>query len=306
MNRVSSSNSYSAVLANLMSAQARQAHAQSQVSTGKQATDLKGFGQGSEALTAARTLQTRVEGFIESNKALAGRLEAQDLALNQVGGAAGAARAAIANAVASGRADGLQAALESALDGAVQGLNVQFGGRYLFAGGQTMPPAEAANLADLTAPPAAGLFRNDGLKPAHRIDDSTTMETGFLASDIGAQLFDALGQVQAFAEGPGGPFTGQLTRAQTDFLTGILASFDVAQSSVTGKAAENGLMQSRLDQTRAAQEDRQAMLERVVGDLSEVDIAEAATRLAQAQTAVQASAQVFATLRDTSLLNLLR
>lgn len=65
-------------------------------------------------------------------------------------------------------------------------------------------------------------------------------------------------------------------------------------------------LQSRVDQTRAAHEDRQVMLETLVGGLSEVDLAEAATRLAQAQTAVQASAQVFASLRETSLLDLLR
>lgn len=306
MNRVSTSTSYSAILANLMSAQTRQAQAQAQVSTGKQATDLKGFGQGAEALTAARALQSRVEGFLASNKALAGRLEAQDLALNQVADAAGLARQAIASAVASGRADGLQAALESALDAASQGLNVQLGGRYLFAGGQNTPPAAAEDLADLTAPPAAGVFRNDSLKPANRIDDSTTLETGFLASDIGGPLFDGLAQVQAFAEGAGGPFDGQLTQAQTDFLTGMLATFDAAQAGITDKAAENGLLQSRLDQTQSAQEDRQVMLETLVGDLSEVDIAEAASRLAQAQTAVQASAQVFATLRETTLLDLLR
>jgi flagellar hook-associated protein 3 FlgL len=306
VNRVSTSNSYSAVLANLMSAQARQAQAQAQVSTGKQASDLKGFGQGAEALTAARALQSRVEGYIASNKVLAGRLEAQDLALNQVAGAAGSARAAIASAIASGRADGLNAALESALDAGVQGLNVQFAGRYLFAGGQTAAPAAAANLGDLTAPPAAGLFRNDSLKAVHRIDESTTLETGFLADQVGGTLFDALRQVQAFADGAGGPFSGQLTQAQANFLTGMLSMFDAAQAGVTDKAAQNGLLQNRLDDTRAAQEDRQVMLEKLVGDLSEVDIAEAATRLAQAQTAVQASAQVFATLRDTSLLDLLR
>jgi flagellar hook-associated protein 3 FlgL len=48
------------------------------------------------------------------------------------------------------------------------------------------------------------------------------------------------------------------------------------------------------------------MLEGLIGDVSNVDVAEAVSRLAQAQTALQASAQVFATLKDTSLLNLLR
>jgi flagellar hook-associated protein 3 FlgL len=306
MNRISTSGSYSSVLANLMSAQARQATAQAQVATGKQATDLKGFGQGAEALAAAKALKSRTDGYLEANKALAARLEAQDLALNQVAGAATSAREAIANAVASGRADGLKAALQSALDAANQGLNAQFGGRYLFAGGQTSAPSAGRTLADLAAPPPGGLFRNDQLKPKSRIDDSTTVETGALAANVGGPLFETLRQVQALDAGALGPLDGPLTSAQAEALTNLLGGFDAARQGVVDVAVNNGLLQARLDKTQDAHTERATLLESLVGDLSEVDMAEAVSRLTQAQTAVQASAQVFATLRETSLLNLLR
>ncbi len=52
--------------------------------------------------------------------------------------------------------------------------------------------------------------------------------------------------------------------------------------------------------------DRVTLLKGEISDISEVDMAEAISRLEQAQTALQASAQVFATLRGSSLLELLR
>jgi len=43
----------------------------------------------------------------------------------------------------------------------------------------------------------------------------------------------------------------------------------------------------------------------VVGNLSDVDMAQVSSQLSQAQVALQASARVFASLQNTSLLNYL-
>ena len=214
----------------------------------------------------------------------------------------------MANAVANGRADGLMSALESLFGQAVQGLNTQHNGVYLFAGGKTdTRPVSVTSLADLAAAATtADVFENDDLAATHRLDEATTLRTGVLADDVGAELFGLMRQIKAFSDGPGGPLSGQLTQAQTDFLTGLLAPMDAATAGITEATAENGLMQNRAESTREVHQERADMLEGLVGGLSEVDLAEAATRLAQAQTAVQASAQVFASLRDTSLLYLLR
>ena len=44
----------------------------------------------------------------------------------------------------------------------------------------------------------------------------------------------------------------------------------------------------------------------MVGGITDVDMAEAVTRLESAKLAVQASAQVFASLQNSSLLNVLK
>ncbi|CAN1549518.1 flagellar hook-associated protein FlgL [Caulobacteraceae bacterium] len=307
MNRVATGNSYSSVLNDLMRAQVRQQEANAQVSSGKVASNLKGFARQAETLLAARSIQTRVDAFLTQGKTLGAKLESQELALNQTADAAAGARQAIAEALATGHGDALMSELSSWFSSASDSLNARFGGRYLFAGGQVdTPPVSAGAMAELTTQPTvAAFFSNDNLVPANQLDESTTIQSGFLADRLGGGLFDAFRQVQAFADA-NGDFTGRLTTAQETFLQSMLGDFETARSDLTDATARNGLIQNRVDKTMETQEARQAMLETMVGGITDVDMAEAISRLQQAQTTVQASAQVFNTLSQSSLLNLLQ
>lgn len=306
MNRVATGNSYSSVLGDLMRAQVRQAEANAQVSSGKTASDLKGFARQAETLLATRSIQTKVEGFLTQGKVLASRLESQDLALNQTADAARGARQAIAEALATGRGEALMSELSSWFSSAADSLNAKFGGRYLFGGGQVdNPPVTADSMADLTTQPTvAAFFNNDNLVQTNQLDESTTIQSGFLADQLGGDLFTAFRQVQDFVD-VNGTFTGQLTATQTTFLQGMLDDFDAAGVDLTDATARNGLIQNRVDKTMDTQEARQSMLEGMIGGITDVDMAQAISRLQQAQTTVQASAQVFNTLSQSSLLKLL-
>jgi flagellar hook-associated protein 3 FlgL len=307
MTRIATANSYATVLSDLMRAQSRQQDAQTQVSSEKKASDLKGFARHAETLLAARSVQTRVEGFLEQGQALSSKLEAQDLALSQTADAAQGARQAIADAIAAGRGDVLGSEMSSWFGSATEALNTKQGGRFLFSGGQMeTKPVQATKLSDLTAvPDVSEVFANDGLVPVNRLDESTTIKSGFLADQVGGPLFGAFRQVQAYVEA-NGDFSSPLTDAQTTFLQGMLDDFDGAYQGLTDTTARNGLNQNRLDVSLDQQESRQLMLKGEVANVTEVDMADAISRLEQAQTAVQASAQVFMTLKDSSLLNMLR
>lgn len=307
MNRVATGNSYSSVLNDLMRAQVRQQDANAQVSSGKVASDLKGFARQAETLLATRSVQTKVEGFLTQGKTLGSKLESQDLALTQTADAAAGARQAIAEALATGRGDSLMSEMSSWFSSASDALNAKFGGRYLFAGGQVdTPPVSAAAIADLTTQPtAAAFFQNDSLAPTSQLDESTTIQSGFLADQLGGDLFDAFRQVQDFVD-TNGDFSGPLTAAQETFLQGMLGGFETARAGLTDATARNGLIQNRVEKTLDTQEARKAMLEGMVGGVTDVDMAEAISRLEQARTTVQASAQVFNALSQSSLLNLLQ
>src|SRR3990167_1342263 len=192
MNRVATGNNYSSVLNDLMRAQVRQAEANAQVSSGKTASDLKGFARQAETLLATRSIQTKVDGFLTQGKILTSRLESQNLSLSQTAEAATGARQPIAEAGAAGRGEALMSELSSWFSSATDSLNAKFGGRYLFAGGQAdTQPVVTDSLADLTGPAIATQFKNDGLKGVSRLDETATIQTGFLADELATGLFTA-------------------------------------------------------------------------------------------------------------------
>ena len=166
MTRVSTSHSYSVVLADLMRATNNQEKAQSQVSSGRVADNPRGFAPKVEQLIAANSVKSRVEGYLEQGKLMTSRLEAQDLALRQTADSAQGARTTLAEALASDRGDAIMGELQGHFLTAAESLNTQQGGRFLFAGAQVNTrPVDASVLSDLTAvPDVADLVVSDPLQ----------------------------------------------------------------------------------------------------------------------------------------------
>jgi flagellar hook-associated protein 3 FlgL len=310
MDRISTSTSYQSALLNILSAQDRQNTAQQQYSTGKLASDLKGYSANADQITAANSLQSRVNGYVDANTALSDRLNVQDQTLSQVATITQNARQAVAEALATGDATALKTSLQSQLSQAVAALNTQYNGKYLFAGGTTgQAPVSAVSLSNLTAPGGvAASFQNGAAPQQDRLDDQTRITTGFTASGVATGLFNALQQVASYIQtsetSSGQPLT-KLSAADTTALQGFLTSFDNAYAGVNDQVAQNGLLQNQVDSSQTALKSRQTALTTTLGDLTNIDQAQAATNLQLAQTAIQASAQVFSSLQSVSLLNYL-
>jgi flagellar hook-associated protein 3 FlgL len=304
VNRISTSGSYASVLANLMRAQQGQLYYGNQVATQKKGTDLKTFSTTADTLTAMQTVKARLASYQDQNSIVADRLASQDVALNQVTDSAGKVRDAIANALATGSADTLMEEVKAQLQNAVEGMNARYNGKYLFAGGQVdTKPVTVTQLSDLSGGvPIAGFFQNDDYKLQNKLDDSTTITSGVVASDIGAKLLTAF---QTLQDSPVGPFDGKLTVAQQTWLQGQLATWDDARSSLTTMTAANGLLQQRVDDSKTRVVAQDTTLKGMMGDITDADMGMAATQLQMAQMAVQAAAHVFQTLQGASLLNIL-
>ena len=306
LNRVSTFNALQSASFELLRAQSRQVQAQAEVATGKKATDLKGFGNQADVLTAARTVQARVETFIDNGKALAARLETQNLALERVGESVGGARQAIAEAIASGRGPTLMQELGSWLASATQSLNMKHDGRYLFSGSNTDDaPAVIDNLDDLWALGVPAAFQNDQAPPKSRLDESTTAQSGFLADAVGTEFYTILYDIKVYHETVA-PLDGPLTPADDAFLRTQMGRLETAHGNSLEVTAQNGLLQNRVEHAIKAQQARSVTLAGFIGDVTDVDMAEAFTKLEQAQTALQASAYALQSLQSMSLLQLLK
>jgi flagellar hook-associated protein 3 FlgL len=307
MDRVSTSFAMKAATAEFLRSQLRQVEAQRQVSTGKKATDLRGFGRDATTLTAARTVQARVDAFLENSKSLVTRLDTQNLALDRLRGVADSARAAVGTAISSGRADTLMIELNNWFGQAAQALNTTHDGNQLFSGGRIdVKAVQVGDLAGLAALPTVGdAFHNDRSAPSSRLDESTTAVSGFLADEVATEFFTILRDIQNYHAGPSGPLNGQLTDAQSTFLEGKLSALGKAHEGLINKTAENGLMQRRVDDAVEAQSRRASTLTGLIAGVSEVDMADALTRLEQAQMGLQAAAYAINALKSSSLLDLL-
>jgi flagellar hook-associated protein 3 FlgL len=307
MNRISTFGNYTLALANLTETQLRQLEAGRQISSQKIAQDLKGYAGKAEALTSMRALQTRLEGLLDQNTVLQDRFTTQDVALNQLADTADGARMAITDALASDRVDTLMQELRGFFTTAVTALNTTSQGRYIFAGGQVnLLPVTATSMSDLTLAAPSTYFRNDRFIIENQIDETSTISGGMLADDLGLDLFNTFRDLQAFHEGPDGPFTGQMTEAQRQFLQTKIAELDQWHENSLNAAARNGSVLKRLENVATDLGGRADTLQGLIGKVTDVDLAEAISRLQAAQVAVQASAQVFNTLRDSSLLNYLK
>jgi len=315
MTRVSTYGNYQSALLDLMSAQSRMADAQQKVNTKKNATDLVGFGRGSETVSALMTSQTRIQTFIDTNKTVTARLETQDLAMDRVADASTAARQAIADAIAAGRMDTLMGTLNSLFMEAQDGLNMKHQGKYLFGGGVTdrapvdLPdiPGQpgASMMAKLAAlPDESAAFHNDQLTQSSWLDENVSMDTGFLADAMGSELFAIFRDIQL--EHQTTPLDGKMTDAQKTFLTTQMGRFEAAAKGMVELQAANGGMQNRVDRLLESQEARKISIDTILSGKTDANMAEAVTELELAQISLQASAQVVSQLRQVSLLDYLR
>ncbi|MCI3132356.1 flagellin [Phenylobacterium aquaticum] len=308
MNRVSTGGNYSSVLTNIMAAQQGQMDAGDRVATQKNGTNLKDYARNAEILTSMRAVDSRLQGYSDQNARLVDKLTTQDFALNQIASSADSVRQTIADALASGRGDTLMQDLQGFFGNAVEGLNARYGGKYLFAGGQIdTQPVSAQIMADLTnGQPISSFFHNDTYTVDAKVDDSTTVKTGLLADSLGTDLLTQFQTIQAFQQSGSGPFNGILTDAQKTFLEGQLSSWDTLHQNLVNNAARNGMVQTRVDNVQKDLTNRQTSIKGMIGGITDADMTKAASDLQQAQMAVQAAAQVFVTLKDTSLLNFIK
>jgi len=303
--RISTQAASQSALMDLMRAQREAFDARDQISSGKKAPDLKGYAHTAETLMTARGAQVRTETFINANERLASRLEVQDLAYREMSDAASDLREALTTA--DGTA--LMNQVQEAFDRTLAALNTKFADSFVFSGMRTdVAPVNASTLADLQAalPDVNAVFENAPLRQTARIDEETTIDMNRTAFEVVGDLMASFERIADFNAGPNGPFDGPITPAQQTFLRAEITNVIAAFESINDAMGENGAKQARIEASIRSHQDRYDYLTSMIADIEDADMAEAASRLTQAQTAVEVSARTFASLSQVSLLPFLR
>lgn len=302
--RISTQAASQSALMDLMRAQREAFDAREQLSTGRKAPDLKGYGNSAEAIISARSASVRVDNYVSANTRLANRLEVQDLAYRELSDTVSELRETLTTS------DGtfLMNKVQESFDRAVIALNTRFNGSHVFAGvrtdAQPMTVSTIGQLQALADPMDA--FNNASRRQSTQIDDNLAVDVNATASEVAGDLMGVFRRLADFNDGPDGPFDGPMTAAQQAFIQTEIANVIASFERVNEAMGENGARQAKVEASTRSHEARADYLTRMLADLEDADMAQAATRLTQAQTAVEVSAATFSILNQASLLPFLR
>jgi flagellar hook-associated protein 3 FlgL len=304
MTRISTAAAAQTALVDLMRAQRSVFDAQQQLTTGKIAPDLKGSSYRAESLAAAYGARDRAEGFRQSAERVGHKMETTAIALDKLAEAATDLRVAMTTVDGSYIMNQAREAFEKARNA----LSTQHAGAYIFGGTRTdANPITATSLDDLVAAAdVSDIFVNSNRRPVAKLDDQITQETGLLADEVGTDLMAAFKRLAEFDAGANGPFDGPVDDTQRAYLQGEIANVLTAFDRISDKIGENGALQSRAESMVTSQQQKADYLNSLIGDLEDADMATAATRFQQAQTAVDVAARTFSVLSQVSLLPFLR
>jgi flagellar hook-associated protein 3 FlgL len=287
--------------------QSRTVKLQMQISSGKVGDTLADVKDKASVLVAAKQRAAGVASFLAATKEVNTRLDMQDVHLQQLTDVTARLRASVSNAIAAGRAGPMMEEVRSLYAEAVGVLNYRMNGNYLYGGTRTdVSPVSATDLAALAAAPnVASVFRNTDQAMTVKIDQSESMTIGITASDVATDLFQMFKDIADFNIGANGPLNATLTPAQMSFLTNANVQIPGIQDGVSEFAALNGTRHEQVERAAERHEAMSAYFAKFIGDIEDVDLAEAVARLNRDQVAAEASGRMIAQLSETNLLKYL-
>lgn len=305
MTRVSTVGQNQLLLVDLLRTQERLVDTQKQITSGKKASDYKTMAPEVSTLMGAKNILARTEQFIQTNNELARVLEVQNAAMQGLVDISDELRQLVIGAIDTTSGLALRLRIDDLFTTAVSLLNTRDGGRYIFSGTRTdTPPVATTTPAGLEA---LGLgnellaFVNNSLKSQAKVDDNLTLTYGVLATDVAEDLFEIMQDLMIYETANG--FSNPLTQAQQTYLIGKITDLNTAFDTLNAEQAKNGSIMTTLEGVQQRHAEDRTFLMGFVGDIEDVDLAEAITRLNQQQLALEASYQVFSTLNRLSLLD---
>jgi len=306
MTRIASAMIPQSAISDLGRAQYSLAEASRQSASQTKASDLKGYGREAQTLISAQRLVSRSESFVANTDELKTRMELQDVSLGRAADIVAQLKDDLFQNVGLESGDGVRARLEEAFAVLKDAMNTNLGGRYLFGGVlNDRPPVTVASLSDLAANPLSSAMETGADPQMVRIEEGRLVPAGLVADDVATAALASFKRLAELDEGPDGPFGGELTAVQKATLQNELTALGDAFNGLLSAQSENGRMLKEVESAATRQGAQLNALNAAIGEIVDVDLAEVAVRLNQAQFAYQASASVFNTLRGLTLINFL-
>lgn len=301
MTRISTAMISQNALRDLQKSQKTLFEVSNQTASQTKATDLKGYGAQTHTLISSQRLQANIQSRVDSAAELNTRLSMQDAMLGRADEVLGQLRDAILQDTSLNGPSTIDSKLEEAFQVIKDVFNLQLAGNYSFGGTRNdKPPIKVANLADLVANPIATAFEQGAQEQKVSVDGYQDISMAPVASEAALEVFTLLKDLAA-----GGPYPGPMSDAQKTALQAQLGALDDATQGMVQLQAENGRTQERVESAIERQQLQLNTLSSSIGNIVDVDLAEVAVKLNNAQTSYQASASVFNAVRGLTLLDVL-
>jgi flagellar hook-associated protein 3 FlgL len=307
MERISTLANNQAMLAEFMRAQRSLLEAQREVSTEKKIHEFSDEPGAVGGLLAARATDAVTADYEATTEGVKSRLDLQDTHLEAIATVVSDLKQALTDALANDNGGSVRQVLDTAYSRVVSVLNTQIDGKYIYGGTrQDVPPVTARTLGQLVAAPDVdSVFQNNNVVQSARVANNQTISFGQLASEIGSGAFQVIRDLAALDAGAQGPFATAMTDAQSAAITAQLTPLDNASAAITLRQSENGSAFKTAESVLDQHADTRMTLASMISDIEDADMAEAITKVNNAQFALQASAQTFTSVQRMSLLDYL-
>ena len=310
MFRVSTFASHQLNLSQTMQTQARLQNGQIQVSSGKTSADYAGLASESQSLISLENNHELLGSFMSNIDVTDRRLQGMETNVAGIFDVASEFRVLLISALNANNAAmiALNENAQLMLDEVVGMLNFQQDDRFLFSGSmiETTPVDVSAfdpdNVAyDPSDPTLAnfGYYAGDSAILSVRIGEAVTASYGVTADDPGFEkLLRALELARTAAASPAG-----IDRARLQTALGLV---NEAIQEIPNIQSQIGASRKAMEQTKQIHMDFRLYAEGIIGDIENVDVPEALTRITADQLQLEASYMVTSRLASVSLLNYLR
>lgn len=307
MTRIASSMINANALNDLQRAQRDLYDAQRKTASQKEAEDLKGYGQDARSIVSLERMRAQSEAFKSSAEELTTRLDLQDSHLGRAADVMGQLKEKLTSALALGDLSSVANDVKAAFTDIKSSFNATLNGKYLFGGtASDQPPIESASVSELANNPLTDAVSSDGEVVQIRIDSNRLVDAGPLGRTAAMDALDVLRDLQIFEESGAGPFVDNPTNAQKDAITAALSRLKSVHTGLIDVQARNGQALNQTDAVIERHTSEGNLLESLSANITEVDLAEVAVQLNQAQLQFQATASVFRTIQGLSLVDYLR
>lgn len=294
------------IFAQIQALQSRAAEQNIAITSGKVTQRYSGISSESRRLVSIEATHVRITRFVSNNELVDQRLQTMESSVSQLVDIASSFRTELVGALNSNNAtvSGIDTKAADLLQQAAGILNIDFDGRYLFAGSKTNTTPVDLTATGFVVPPSTypssadtNYYLGDNTTLAAQAGPDLSLSYGIRADESAFEkLIRSLNLVSTAVVAPN-PDTARLNEG--------LRLAEEAVTELAQVVSRIGVTRSAIDTANKGHQETLLYAEESIGEIANTDLAKAITILTGDRASLEASFATLAQMRSISLINFL-